>query len=240
MPNDFQTAQWYDALYANIANYAQAADMIGTVAGASKNADQLALLDIACGTGRLIEELLARGNYDAQGLDLDSRMLAVARERLPDVTFHEADMTDFDLEQRFDIITCLGSSLPAVATREGLAQAIYRFARHLKPSGVLIVEGFIEPNDWESGRLSANFVDKPELKIARMVRSSRRDDVAVMDMHYLISTPSDVRQFVEHHELGLFTDVDYTDAFRNAGLHLERGADGLLNRKTFIGRHKVA
>lgn len=240
MPNDFQTAQWYDALYANVANYAQTADMIESVTNPANTSGRLSLLDVACGTGRLLEELLAREHFDVQGLDLDSRMLAIARVRLPDVTFHEADMTDFDLDQRFDVITCLGSSLPAVATRERLDTSIYRFARHLKPSGVLIVEGFIEPDDWEAGRLSANFVDQPELKIARMVRSSRRDDTAVMDMHYLISTPSDVRQFVEHHELGLFTDDDYADAFRNAGLHIERGADGLLNRKTFIGRHKIA
>lgn len=238
MPNDFQTAQWYDALYANVANYAQSADMIESVARSTKNADRLTLLDVACGTGRLIEEL--RNRYDVQGLDLDSRMLAIARNRLPDVTFHEADMTNFDLGQRFDIITCLGSSLPAVATQEGLGQAISGFARHLEPTGVLIVEGFIEPDDWEAGRLSANFVDQPELKIARMIRSSRRDDIAMMDMHYLISTPSDVRQFVEHHELGLFTDNDYANAFRSAGLHLELGAAGLRNRKTFIGRHKIA
>ncbi|MEJ7837941.1 MAG: hypothetical protein WKF81_03950, partial [Thermomicrobiales bacterium] len=131
-------------------------------------------------------------------------------------------------------------SLPAVGTRDRLAQAIYRFARHLKPHGVLIVEGFVEPDDWEVGRLTANFVDRPELKIARMARSSRRENIAVMDFHYLISTPDDVRQFVERHELGLFTEADYADAFRAAGLHFDNAPAGLLNRKTFTGRHKIA
>ena len=88
--------------------------------------------------------------------------------------------------------------------------------------------------------MSANFVDEPDLKIARMARSSRRGDIAVMDFHYLISTPDDVQQFIERHELGLFTDENYRDAFRGAGLHAERVPAGLLNRITYVARHMVA
>ncbi|MEJ7839084.1 MAG: class I SAM-dependent methyltransferase, partial [Thermomicrobiales bacterium] len=130
MSNDFQTARWYDAIYANIANYPRTAEIIESIARRDASPDRLSLLDVACGTGRLIEELLLRGSWDVQGLDLDSRMLAVARERLPNVTFHEQDMVEFDLGQMFDVITCLGSSLPAVGTRDRLTQAIYRFAQH--------------------------------------------------------------------------------------------------------------
>ena len=167
-------------------------------------------------------------------------MLAVARERMPDAQLDVADMAELDLGKKFDVITCLGSSLPAVATVDRLNRTIYRFAGHLKPNGLLIVEGFFEPDQWEDGRLSANFVDEPTLKIARMARSSRRDDIAVLDFHYLISTPDDVQQFIERHELGLFTDENYQDAFRGAGLHATRAEAGLLNRVTYLARHRIA
>jgi SAM-dependent methyltransferase len=240
MPNDFQTAQWYDALYANIADYPKTARTIDTLVTKHLNGGPYSLLDVACGTGKLLQEFRNLGTYDVQGVDLDPRMLAVARERLPDVPLHEADMVEFDLGEKFDVITCVGSSLQAVATVDRLNQAIYRFAAHLKPMGVVIVEAFFDPEEWEDGRLSATFVDEPDLKIARMARSSRRDDIAVMDFHYLISTPESVQQFIERHELGLFTDAQYEDAFRSAGLHMTRGEPGLLSRKTFIGRHKHA
>jgi SAM-dependent methyltransferase len=240
MPNDFQTAQWYDAIYANLSDYPKTARTIDAMVTKHLGNGRLALLDVACGTGKLLQEFRKLGRYDVQGVDLDPRMLAVARDRLPDVRLHEADMAEFDLGKKFDVITCVGSSLPAVATVDRLNQAIYRFAAHLKPMGVILVESFIAPDKWEDGRLSANFVDEPNLKIARMIRSSRRDDIAVMDMHYLISTPGSVQQFIERHELGLFTDEQYEDAFRGAGLHITPGDPGLLSRKTFIGRHKHA
>jgi SAM-dependent methyltransferase len=240
MPNDFQTARWYDAIYANIADYQRTAATIRGLVEKELGEGKHSLLDVACGTGRLIEELQKGGAFELHGVDLDPRMLSVARERLPGVDLSEGDMAELDLGKKFDVVTCLGSSLPAVGTVDRLNQAIYRFASHLKPQGLLIVEGFFGPEEWEDGRLSANFVDEPDLKIARMARSSRRDDIAVLDFHYLISTPDDVQQFIERHELGLFTDENYEDAFRGAGLRAERAPAGLLNRITYVARHRVA
>jgi len=240
MPNDFQTARWYDAIYANIADYPKSAAAIDELATDHLGSGRHSLLDVACGTGKLLEELQKRGNYDLQGVDLDPGMLDVARQRLPDIEFVEADMAELDLGKKFDVITCLGSSLPAVSAVDRLNQTVFRLASHLKHNGLLIVEGFIAPDDWEDGRLSADFVDEPNLKIARMARSSRRDDIAIMDFHYLISTKDDVQQFIERHELGLFTDENYEDAFRGAGLHATRAKAGILNRITYIARHKIA
>ncbi len=241
MTNIFgHTARWYDAIYANLADYPRAVTAIDEIVTKHLGAGEHTLLDVACGTGRLLQELQRRGNYRVQGTDLDPAMLAIAKDRLPDVTFHQSDMAELDLGRTFDVITCLGSSLPAVETRDRLHQAIYRFAKHLKPNGLVFVETFIAPENWEDGFLHATFVDEPDLKIARMSRSSRRDDVAVMDFHYLVATSDSVEQFIERHELGLFADADYADAFRAAGLHGEKAQAGLLHRPTWIARHKLA
>lgn len=240
MPNDFQTAAWYDAIYADVVDYDATAERIDASVRRYLGDGPVTLLDVACGTGRFIESLGRFGRYTLQGTDLDPRMLAVARQRLPDVPLTEADMAELSLGQTFDVVTCLGSSLPAVGGTDRLNQAIYRLAAHLKPAGIMIIEGFIHPDDWEDGRLSANFVDRPDLKIARMVRSSRRDDLAVMDMQYLIATPESTQQFVERHELGLYTDDDWKRAFGGAGLHASKDATGLLNRATWLARHKHA
>ena len=241
MTNIFgHTARWYDAIYANIADYPRAVTAIDAIVTKHVGSGTHSLLDVACGTGRLLQEFQKLGTYRVEGFDLDPEMLNVAQERLPEVPLHQGDMAELDLGKKFDVITCLGSSLPAVETKDRLNQAVYRFARHLNPAGVLIVETFIDPADWEDGRLSATFVDEPDLKIARMARSSKRGTVAVMDFHYLVSTPDQVQQFVERHELGLFTDEDYEDAFRGAGLHAEKTDTGLLSRPTWIARLKSA
>jgi ubiquinone/menaquinone biosynthesis C-methylase UbiE len=44
------------------------------------------LLDVACGTGKHLEQLMRW--YQVEGLDLDDGLLAIARERLPGVPLH--------------------------------------------------------------------------------------------------------------------------------------------------------
>src|SRR5205823_3257901 len=145
------------------------------------------LLDVACGTGLHLERL--RDRYEVEGLELDPEMLALARARLPGVRLHEGDMTGFDLGRRFDAVVCLFSSIGYVMTVERLQAAFAAMARHLGSSGVLVVEPWITPDRWMDGRLSANFVDDPELKLARIVASRREGRISILDMHHLVGEP---------------------------------------------------
>jgi trans-aconitate methyltransferase len=103
------------------------------------------LLDVACGTGRHLEQL--RRWYEVEGLDLDPAMLRHARSRVPEVTLHEGDMRDFALGREFDAVTCLFSAIALVQTVEGLAQAVATMASHLRLGGVLIVEPWDSPEE---------------------------------------------------------------------------------------------
>src|SRR5690606_13837529 len=92
-----RSARFYDLLYAQ-KDYRMAAaklrDLIGREAPKAAT-----LLDVGCGTGQHLAHL--REHYSVEGLDLDSGLLAVARERLPGVPLHKADMAAFDLGRRF-------------------------------------------------------------------------------------------------------------------------------------------
>ena len=64
------------------------------------------LLEVACGTGGIIESLADR--YQVAGLDISPGMLAVARAKLPAGTaLHLADMSRFSLGVRFDAVICV-------------------------------------------------------------------------------------------------------------------------------------
>jgi SAM-dependent methyltransferase len=236
--NRFVTAQWYDAIYADVPGYDEVPRRIDALARTAASDAARTLLDVACGTGRFLASMRDLG-YAVTGTDIDPGMLAIAGERLPGVELIEADMATMSLGRRFDVVTVLGSALPGVGGVEALGPAVFNLAKHLKPGGVMIVEEFIRPDRWEEGRLGADFVDRPGLKIARMVRSSRRNDIAVMDMHYLVATGEGTQQFVERHELGLYTEDDWRAAFRNAGLHAEPAESGLLSRPAWVARHLV-
>jgi len=226
-----RSARLYDAVYASIRDYPrEAAELDRLIQERSPGARTL--LDVACGTGAHLEHL---AGYEAEGLDLDPEMLAVARERLPKVAFHEGDMVDFDLGKRFDAVVCMFSSIGYVRSEERLRSAIAAMAHHLEPGGVLVVEPWLSPEVWVDRHVGAVFVDEPELKIARMNVGQREGDVSIFEFEYLVGTPNGLERFNERHELGLFTVEQHLEAFRAAGLEADHDPEGPMGRGLYIG-----
>ena len=192
------------------------------------------LLDVACGTGQHLKHF--QEFYDVEGLDLDGRLLAAARERCPGVPFHEASMLDFTLPRRFDIVTCLFSAIGSVQTAENMRQAIANMARHVEPGGLLIVEPWFEPDTYWTDTITANHVERPDLKLCWMYTSKREDLISVLDIHYLVGTPDQVEHVVEQHRVGLFTKEEQLSAMADADLDAVFDPKGPFNRGLYIGR----
>jgi SAM-dependent methyltransferase len=166
-----KSAQFYDAIYSWKDYAAEAQRLKALLAERLHTVTTCTLLDVACGTGAHIPYL--RGDFAYEGLDLDAQMLALAHERFPDIPFHHGDISDFELGCQFDVVTCLFSSIAYVKTPSRLEQAVATMARHVRPDGVLVIEPFVTPQEWEVGRPTATFVDQPDLKIARMSVGAR-------------------------------------------------------------------
>jgi SAM-dependent methyltransferase len=177
-----------------------------------------------------------QADYAVEGLDLDDGLLAVAQEQYPGLRFHRGDMLDFDLGQTYDVITCLFSAIAYVKTVDHLRQTLANFYHHLKPGGVAIVEAFIGPDLWQDRHVGMVTVDDPDLKITRINRSERSDKLVSSTFHYLVGTPDRIDHFTELHELALFSDGDYDNAFQAAGFAVQRIPNGLMReRSLFIG-----
>jgi hypothetical protein len=144
-------------------------------------------------------------------------------------------MTNFDLNARYDVVTCLFSSIGYVRTVENLNQAIRCMAAHLHAGGLLVLEPWIYPENYWVDRITANFVDKPDLKIAWMYKSKLEALTSVFDIHYLVATPGGVDGFHEQHVMGLWTDEEYQQAFLSAGIDPVYDAKGLFGRGMYYG-----
>ncbi|HKA27214.1 MAG TPA: class I SAM-dependent methyltransferase [Gaiellaceae bacterium] len=227
-----RSARLYDAVYASIRDYPREAAELDRLIQ-ERRPGARTLLDVACGTGAHLEHLTG---YEPEGLDLDPEMLAIARQRLPNAVFHEGDMADFDLGKRYDAVVCMFSSVGYVRIEDRLRSAIAALARHLEPGGVVVVEPWLSPDDWRDGHVGAVFIDKPELKIARMNVAARDGNVSIVDFEYLVGTPDGIERFTEHHELGLFTIEQYLEAFRAAGVEVEHDPEGPMGRGLYVGR----
>ena len=229
-----KSAKFYNALYGSMGkDYSAEAQKVHQIIQQYKRSSGNTLLEVACGTG--LHASLLQKDYQVEGLDLDPEMLAVARQNYPDIPLHQADMAEFDLGKQFDAITCLFSSIGYVKTKERLEGAIQTMVRHLCSGGVLIVEPWFTPEQWKPGRVSALFVDQPELKICRMNISEVDGLLSFFVFHYTVGTPQGVEYFTERHELGLFTQEECLKAFHKAGLETIHDPEGLDGRGLYIG-----
>ena len=205
------SAKYYDHLYA-AKDYKAEVDQLLTELGISGGS----CLDLACGSGRHLEHLAA--HFDCQGLDLEPDFLREAVTRVPGAALHQADMLDFDLPDRFDLITCFFGSVGYLKEVNRLNQALSNWARHLKPGGWIALEKWLNPDEFRSGKVYAVFVDKPEFKLTRMVVSRAQGTLYDSDFHYLLATPAGVEHFIERHQLRMFRDEEYCQAMAGAGL----------------------
>lgn len=123
----------YDALMADI-EYDEWADFVLTYAADMNLAPQTAL-DLACGTGNFTLQLAQKG-LTVTGADRSPEMLAIAQKRSPLLEWHIADLRNFELNQQFDLITCVFDSLNNLLSPEELGAAFHQIARHLKKGGL--------------------------------------------------------------------------------------------------------
>lgn len=80
------------------------------------------VLDVGCGTGHYCGRFAALG-LEAVGFDLDSAMIAAARERYPQARFECLDMRDLPslaegAERGFDLAFCIGNTLAHLPAAE--------------------------------------------------------------------------------------------------------------------------
>jgi SAM-dependent methyltransferase len=222
-----RSSHLYDHVY-SCKDYANESTWVGDAIRA-RVPQARSLLDVACGTGKHLEYL--RGEFDCQGLDLNPEFVELARQRTG-VRVHGGPMESFDLDERFDAVVCLFSSIGYTSDLPG---AIGSMARHLNPGGIVIVEPWLRPDQWVAGHVQVLDQETDDTRVVRMTKSRLDGRQSMLDMHYLVSSPSGIEHLVETHRLTLFTLAEYEEAFVAAGLTFEFDDEGPIGRGALIG-----
>ena len=103
------------------------------------------VLDIACGTGRILLPCLQAG-VDIEGLDLFEPMLKTLRKKAAALglapRLHQADMSDFSLSRSYALIMIPFNSFIHNMTQEAQIRCLQRCREHLLPGGNLTFDTF--------------------------------------------------------------------------------------------------
>jgi SAM-dependent methyltransferase len=126
-------AQFYDAVMGDRAE--SAADLRRLIEQRCPGAQTV--LEIACGTGSILKQL--RPRYEVTGLDLSEKMLAIAAEKVPDARLIQGDMTQFNLNEAFDVVLCV-HAINHLLDFAQWEQVFDRAREHLNERGIFVFD----------------------------------------------------------------------------------------------------
>lgn len=147
----------YDARWSSLAASGQnihgEADL---VEGLLRDSHDRTVLDAGCGTGRVAIELARRG-FTVTGVDADPDMLAVAREKAPDLTWRHGDLADPDTvagADPVDLVLLAGNVM--IFLEPGTERRVVtNLAGRLNAGGLLVAGFSLQP-----GRLTVERYDE--------------------------------------------------------------------------------
>lgn len=96
------------------------------------------LLDLGCGTGAILQALST--DYQVTGLDRSPNMLAHAARKRPGAALYAADMADFHLGQKFDVIYSVRDTVNHLPAFDTWISFLACVRDQLKPGGLFILD----------------------------------------------------------------------------------------------------
>ena len=224
-------AKYYDKIY-EFKDYEKEAEVVSTLIKKHQLSDGNKLLDLGCGTAKHLKYLT---EYDCTGIDLSEELLEIAKTNVPGAQFICADMRCFHTGEKYDVIISLFSSIGYLTAIEDLRKVIQKSFMHLKTGGVFIFEPWISPELF-SARTTLNTIEEEGNKIVRLISSSRKDHISVLDIHWLIAeVDQQILHFSEKHEMGLFSKESISEVLESENFKVIY-RDDLLGRGLFIAQ----
>lgn len=135
-------AKYYDSLTANI-DYKKRAEYFHEIIQKFRRTNGNILLDLACGTGSISEEMAHLG-YDVIGVDYSDEMLDIALNKKFDsglnIQYLCQDMRKLDMYGSMDITICALDSINHLASIDDVKKVFSNIALFSEPDGLFIFD----------------------------------------------------------------------------------------------------
>ena len=179
-------------------------------------------LDLACGTGVLCEILHAQG-IKASGMDFSEGMIAIARERNPEITYEVADMITYRPRKQFDLVTCTGDALNHIIDLENIEKIFENVYAYLREGGYFIFDILNEKEATSGDPIDLDFSD--EVK-AQFTITKNQD--GMINLRTTVFE-NGVQQFEENIKETVHDPQTICEILRRCGFQVLKCADQLLD-----------
>ncbi len=214
-----ELAPYYDRVY-HWKDYDDDIERLLAMINSRRSSSGNLLLDVGCGTGAHIVRLV--DDFDCTGIDNNEGMLKVAREKVPKASFVQADMLEFDMGRRYDIVISMFGTIGYATSLGDLQRVMDNIASHLEEGGVAVLEPFISKDDYIPGHVAMTTYEDDDVKISRVSTSTQDGHLCTFEMHYLIGEKGKgVRYLLDTHTMRLYTPEELMTALETTGLTAE-------------------
>lgn len=178
------------------------------------------LLDMACGTGTHAKKFTDSG-FNVTGVDINSEMLKIAKEKTKNSKFLEGSMQSFKSKSKFDIITCLFTAINYNRNISELKTTIKNFHNLLNKGGVVIFDlGLVKGQEEKKSDAFIDTYSEKDLQIARISQwNPSRENPEIYNANFLmfVKDKGKIDFEIDEHELGIFAVEDIKSIMIKAG-----------------------
>lgn len=192
-------AHIYDELINSDINYKEWASQILKICDELK-VNRKDYLDLACGTGNITGELVSEFN-STWAVDLSYDMLTEAETKLRgnrnNIKFVCQDITELNLNRRFDLITCCLDSTNYILEDSKLKEYFSGVLNHLKDEGIFIFD--INSYYKLTEVLGNNVYNYDDENVTYIWQNSLEDDIVDMYLTFFAKQGELYKRFDEQH-----------------------------------------
>lgn len=227
-----KSTRFYDLIY-QYKNYKEEAERIKNII-LKYNKKAGTILDTACGTHEHAKYL--KEYFSIDGLDISTEFLKIANTKNPKGNYYHADFTEFKINDKYDVILCLFNSIGYCKTAENLKKTLGCFNNHLRKNGIIIIEPWLTPSQWQNGLTKNVSYEENNIKISRTdISKSKGPFISCLQFNYRVDIGNQTHYFKEIHEMGLFSKKIFNEAFRNINKKFHFLQDKFFRHGLYIG-----
>ena len=197
-------------------------------------------LDVACGTGNVTVRL-AKHFKDIYAVDLSEDMLREAFNKLKENRIKGKiicqDMTEMQLNRKFDLITSVLDSTNYITDEDDLEKYFSSVKEYLKDDGIFIFD--VNSYYKLSEILGNNIYTYSEEDVFYTWENVFEDDMVSMFLTFFVKQGELYERFEEEHFERAYKEEELESALSNCGLKVINKFDGYSNNKVQANSERI-
>ena len=213
-------ALFYDKLITEDVDYNRIATYVFKAAK-KNNVNLNKYLDIACGTGMVLEKMY-KCFKEAWAVDYSLEMLSEAETKFrgeKNIKFIYQNMVELELHQGFDIITCVLDAVNYIQEEKELIQFFSRVYEHLNEGGIFIFD--INSYYKLSEVMGNNTYTYDSEELFYCWENEFNDDTLNMYLTFFLKDDGCYKKFQEEHVERAYREEFIEEVIKNAGFTIE-------------------